>query len=257
MSDTEDEVREISPFPVNKMPLSYTALHCGPPGAGKTFSILSLAYMQSHLYPVGQVTCGTESGQGGFTPVFGGAFVTEKFDSDIQRTASARQIRAKQSKCPHYYSFHVVDDINYDKKALKDKTIVESIKNGTQWLFRAFHLGVHSPTDIHDELSGFNYVFIYYFTDTRLRRQIWNKYFKAYLGNFKDFEILMNEMLGKDKKGACIKEGTDDGRRQFVIAKENKEENLLLLFQKLEDEGHHTFDFEKIGKNMYNVRWEE
>lgn len=69
--------------------------------------------------------------------------------------------------------------------------------------------------------------------------------------------LMCNSTGEQSEKCACIKEGTDDGRRQFVIAKENKEENLFLLFQKLEDEGHHTFDFEKIGKNMYNVGWEE
>lgn len=204
MSDTEDEVREISQFSVIDMPKSYTALHCGPPGSGKTFSILSLAYMQSHIYPTGQVTCGTEGGQGGFSPVFGGLFVKEKFDRDVQTMASKRQVKAKNAKCPHYYSFHVVDDINFDKKALRDKTIIESIKNGTQWLFRAFHLGLHSPKDIHDDLSGFNYVFIYHQKDASLRRVIWTKYFRTYNISFKDFEKLMNDMLGSEKKGALV-----------------------------------------------------
>ena len=49
---------------------------------------------------------------------------------------------------------------------------------------------------------------------------------------------------------------SDDGKRQFVIPQENKEENLLLLFKTLEDEGWHTFNITKTGKNMYNVEWE-
>lgn len=203
MSDTEDEVRKLKPFDTRKMPLSYTALHCGPPGAGKTFNMLALAYLTHHNYPVGQATCGTEATQGSFGPVFGELFVNDVFDEEVQKKASARQRKAKALKCTNYYSFHIVDDCGYNNKNLKNKNVIESIKNGTQWLFRAYHVGIHSPKEVHDELTGFNYIFVYNQKDDILKRLLWRLYFKAYLPDFKDFNQLMSDMFDK-KFGALV-----------------------------------------------------
>jgi len=203
MSDTEDEVREISPFDVRNMEKSYTALHIGPPKSGKSFNIKSLAYLTHYNYPVGQVTCGTEATQGGFAPMFGDLFTSEKFDEEIQERASARQVKAIRAKCPNFYAFHVVDDCGYNKKNLKNTNVIEAIKNGTQWLKRAYHVGIHSPKEVHDELTGFNYIFVYNQKDDTLRRLLWRLYFKVYLPNFKDFHQLMNDMFD-NKFGALV-----------------------------------------------------
>lgn len=203
MSDVDEEVRTIKQFRPGVMKKSYTALHIGPPGAGKTHTMIALSYIQQHLYPVGQATCGTEATQGSFTPIFGGLFTDERFHEDVQQRASARQQRAKTSKCPNYHSYHIVDDCGYNKKNLKNTNVVESIKNGTQWLYRAYHVGIHSPKEVHDELTGFNYVFVYSQKEASLRRLLWNMYFRAYLPEFKDFDRLMSDMFD-NKYGALV-----------------------------------------------------
>jgi len=200
----DEEIREIQPFMVKNMPKSYTALHIGAPGSGKTFTMQSLAYMQSHIYPVGQATCGTEATQGSFAPLFGNLFVTHTFSGDIQDSATSRQVKCKNLKCPTIESFHIVDDIGYNKKNLKHKNVIESIKNGTQWLYRAYHLGIHSAKEVHDELSGFSYVFVYFEKENSLRRLLYNKYFSVYLHEFKDFCSLMDDLLGGGKKGCLV-----------------------------------------------------
>lgn len=199
-----DEIREISPFMVKNMPLSYSALHIGVPGSGKTFTIQALAYMQSHIYAVANISCGTEDGQSGFAPLFGDVFVTSKFDPDMLEMACARQMKCKSEKCPSLASFNVVDDLGGNKKNYRHSVIINSIKNGTQWFHRAFHLGIHSVREINDDLVGFSYIFVYYIKDDTDRRRTYNRFFKVYISEYKDFCNLMDDLLGDNKKGALV-----------------------------------------------------
>lgn len=217
-----EEIREISPFMVKDMPKSYSALHIGVPGSGKSFSMQSLAYMQSHIYPAAYVSCGTEDGQGGFAPLFGDLFVTSKFDPDALQMTCARQMKCTQEKCPIVESFVIVDDHGSHKKNYKNPVIIESIKNGTQWFHRAFHLGVHSVREIGDDLIGFAYIFVYMVKDDTDRRRTYNRFFKVYIPEYKDFCNLMDDMLGEGKKGALVV----DIRKQS-----NKLEDCVFIFR--------------------------
>lgn len=203
MSDDEEEkVFYLHHWNVRKMKKSYTALHIGPPTSGKTHTICNIGYLTHDRYPVASCASGTENLQHAFGPIFGEAYTDPTFDIEHQDTVIRRQALAHRNGCPNIYSFNVNDDCGKDPRNLKATCVAEAVKNGTQWLFRAFHLGVHSPEEINKHLTGFDYIFVYPQRDVDLQKNIWKKYFATFM-NFKEFQEVMKVAFG-NKKGALV-----------------------------------------------------
>lgn len=186
---------EIPEFNLDQIKFSEVIHIIGKPGSGKTYLELFISYAKKHIYPVANVVCGTEDTQNAFSPVFGGAFVSSKYQEFKHKRVIARQILCKKEECPYLGLLSIIDDIGYDKKASKCETIIQAHKNGSQWFNELLMMGYQSPKDIPDEIvNSPSKVFIFMETEDSNRRRIHRSYFKTLIPDYAEFSRLMNEV---------------------------------------------------------------
>ena len=171
-------------------------VHCvGSMGSGKTFLELFISYIKKHLYPAAQIVCGTEDSQNAFTPPFGAAFVSSKYEEFSHKRACARQIICKKNNCPYNGIISIIDDIGYDRKASKCETIIKAHKNGSQWFDELMIMGYQSVKDVPEALlNAPSKVFIFLEKDDGNRRLIHRAYFKTLVPDYKEFSKMMNDI---------------------------------------------------------------
>lgn len=192
---TYEDINEFTIDRINKSEILHVI---GAPSQGKTFLIAFLLYALKHLYAVAVCFCGTEDTQGAFTPILGGAFVSSSFNMQQHKKHMSRQVLCKKEKCPQYHMISVVDDFGYDKKVSKAETIVESHKNGSQWLYELQIYGYQSVNDIPDEIyNAASKVFIFMEKEDSNRRKLHRKYFKTLIPVYIDFCRLMDDICQK------------------------------------------------------------
>lgn len=183
---------DLSPFNVDEMPMSFTAIVIGPPGSGKTYLLQFFAYAFKHRYPVAAVTCGTEDTQKSFSPIFGKLFVQNDWVEEEQIKHAKRQKRCIVENT-YPYALDIVDDCSDDPKIYRKKITLGTFKNGRQWWKRAHFLGLQYAMDIQPTIRKMvSYVFIFREPDISEREKIY-KNLAGLCGTFQNFCRLMDK----------------------------------------------------------------
>uniref|UniRef100_A0A6C0JVJ8 Uncharacterized protein n=1 Tax=viral metagenome TaxID=1070528 RepID=A0A6C0JVJ8_9ZZZZ len=197
------KVEEIREFCLSSIKPSEVLHIIGAPSSGKTFLELFIAYALKHIYPVGQVFCGTEDTQGAFSPVFGGAFVSSTYQEHDHKRFMSRQITCSKEECEFDHAIQYLDDLGYNKKISSSETVIQAHKNGSQWLKTLLIMGYQSIKDVPEKIvNAASKVFIFMEKEDSNRRRIHKAYFKTLVPEYKDFSKLMNDICGE--KFVCL-----------------------------------------------------
>jgi len=150
---------------------------------GKTTLITSLLHEKSHIFPVGQVMCGTEDSNGHYGKIFPSTFVYNSLDKTKIEDFVRRQKIAKQH-LPNPWSILLLDDCTDDPKIFSDPMFQGIFKNGRHWKM-LFILSLQYGLDIKPVIrTNVDGTFILRESNLRNRRCLWENY----AGVFPDFD---------------------------------------------------------------------
>ena len=156
---------------------------------GKTTLITSLLYEKSHVFPVGQVMCGTEDSNGHYGRIFPSSFVYNALDKGQIESFINRQKLAKKH-LPNPWAILLLDDCTDDPKLFNDPLFQGIFKNGRHWKM-LFILSLQYSLDIKPVIrTNVDGTFILRETNLKNRKNLWENY----AGVFPDFSQFCDVM---------------------------------------------------------------
>lgn len=163
-----------------------TCIFIGKRSTGKSTLISDIMYYHRRT-PYGLIMSGTEEGNGFYGNYFPPLFIHSSFKKNIVSTLIKRQKRVTKSKVSDPTAFFLMDDLMYDKSAIKDKNMRLIFMNGRHWKI-LFLLSMQYCMDLPPDLrANVDYLFILRETIIDNQKKLW-KYFFGMFPTFSSFQ---------------------------------------------------------------------
>src|SRR3989344_2478890 len=105
----EDREVSIKEFPLHTMAPNSKIVVIGKPGTGKSSLIADIVYTFKHIFPVAQISSGTEDSNGYYRKIFPSTFVFNELNEEVLINWIKRQKLAKKY-LTNPWSIQILDD---------------------------------------------------------------------------------------------------------------------------------------------------
>jgi len=129
----------------------------GPPGSGKSWINLDIAYHKQHIIPACHICSGSEPSNNFYADYFPGVFIKRDAQPSEIIKVRDRHTLMIQHNMSNQWLLQIRDDVAYDKKTLNDNIYNQLYKNGRHWklldLF-AMQEPLDMPSSQRSEVTG-------------------------------------------------------------------------------------------------------